>query len=368
MTKSGEIVSLTGLRGFAAVFVVLYHANQSAIAHIDGHYDDMIFHGRLFVDVFFVLSGFVMSYVYLRSPPEIRKFKWKRFFLARFARVYPLHIATALASFAGILALQYVSEQPPKELTFHEFLREITLTQAMPVIGNDQIWNSPSWSVSVEFWTYVFVFPTLIILQRIFSVRQTTVILYILLPLLILYLYSLDENIDRARGLPAFLRAVVGFYAGWVIWRLCVKYEHVRFSGLWVVIQAVLILYVTQMFSGQHTDPWFILLLFPTFIFSVVVSRSAVTRLMETRLIYFLGVISYSLYLTHPLILKVIQLFSQRIEGLQGNVPLTLAAALIIGIPIASFSYYFFEVPARNYLKKIGNKKTSETISSRRTQ
>src|SRR5690606_33909899 len=59
-----DIPSLTGLRGVAALMVVLYHANESFI-RASGYASPHIFHGRLFVDLFYVLSGFVLCHVYV---------------------------------------------------------------------------------------------------------------------------------------------------------------------------------------------------------------------------------------------------------------------------------------------------------------
>jgi len=122
MLRPGQnIAQLTGLRGIAALGVVLHHAaNQLG--------GDWYLRGQPMVDVFFVLSGFVISYVYLAKGPVA----WPAFARARFARIYPLHIATALAmALAGVLLARASHQPAPDWVNPTQALREATLTMAM---------------------------------------------------------------------------------------------------------------------------------------------------------------------------------------------------------------------------------------------
>lgn len=106
-SDKSEIVSHHSLRGLAAVLVVFYHMKD--ISHDRGSTIDsftgFFSYGYLWVDFFFILSGFILSYVYKLRLSEItsaNKGGVYKFYLARFARIYPLHLITLL----GLLAIE----------------------------------------------------------------------------------------------------------------------------------------------------------------------------------------------------------------------------------------------------------------------
>src|SRR5258705_5569923 len=87
MLRQRDIPALTGLRGVAAFWVVLFHMEWGSSIPI-------IEKGYLGVDVFFILSGFVLMHVY--AGFETTDFDYVRFIKARIARIYPLHIFALL--------------------------------------------------------------------------------------------------------------------------------------------------------------------------------------------------------------------------------------------------------------------------------
>jgi peptidoglycan/LPS O-acetylase OafA/YrhL len=100
-----EIRSLTGLRGLAAAWVVLYHFHQADASA--GALGTFLRHGYLAVDIFFVLSGFVMalSYTHLFAKGlSVQSFGV--FLVRRFARIYPLYILMTCL-FALMVVLGY---------------------------------------------------------------------------------------------------------------------------------------------------------------------------------------------------------------------------------------------------------------------
>ena len=87
--------ALTGVRGLAAWWVVFFHFREYLVPYVPSSALAVMAHGNLAVDLFFVLSGFVIYYTYaghLGSRSEIRLF-----FIKRVARIYPLHLLTLLA-------------------------------------------------------------------------------------------------------------------------------------------------------------------------------------------------------------------------------------------------------------------------------
>jgi peptidoglycan/LPS O-acetylase OafA/YrhL len=163
--STGQLPSLTSLRGLAALWVVLYHYCVQCFPNLDvAHYTQLIGKGYLAVDMFFMLSGFVMTHVYYRAFSDSNgiMLHYRGFLVARIARLYPLHIfmlllfvATAVTSqlMAGSVTspLQSIPLKGPESVT--AFLANIFMLQGLE--AGKLSWNYPSWSISVEFMAYL---------------------------------------------------------------------------------------------------------------------------------------------------------------------------------------------------------------------
>jgi peptidoglycan/LPS O-acetylase OafA/YrhL len=88
---------LTSFRGIAALWVVLYHYVVVYFSQLNpSQYTHFVEKGYLAVDLFFMLSGFVLTHVYRRAFSEGIAKHYKHFLLSRIARLYPLHIMVLL--------------------------------------------------------------------------------------------------------------------------------------------------------------------------------------------------------------------------------------------------------------------------------
>ena len=153
-------IALDGWRGICAMGVVLFHFPKifwlSNIALISS--------GWLFVDFFFVLSGFVITHAYgskIKDISSILDFMKRRFF-----RLYPLHLGVFFVSFGFILifdtARLLMSKKLPgfnltnlfSEFSFERIAMHLSLLQGFFADWADVGFNTPSWSISAEFWTY----------------------------------------------------------------------------------------------------------------------------------------------------------------------------------------------------------------------
>ena len=177
--------NLTPLRGIAALLTVVFHVDLML-----GNGGDMLLRFKdsmlidrmyLMVDFFFVLSGFIMYHVYSQYFKEtVSGAAFKRFTIARFARVYPLHfftlLFTALIWFvAAQLGLPQISVLQC-ENSVYSFITNLLLLQSM----NFHQWfsfNHASWSISTEWWMYV-LFPFLVRpFAKLNSLGRTLVVL-----------------------------------------------------------------------------------------------------------------------------------------------------------------------------------------------
>ena len=159
------IYSHTALRGIAAMYVVVFHllgydtsdfSTKNALAQFFQW-------GRHSVDLFFILSGFILNWVYLSNTAKLN---WSSYLRARVARILPLYYLTT-ALFIPIIIYSflkygyaYVGEGIKIKLVLNTLLVSGILSGAEGTI------NFPAWSIGVEFFCYLAVFPLLVILER----------------------------------------------------------------------------------------------------------------------------------------------------------------------------------------------------------
>lgn len=146
-----QIKPLTSLRFFAALWVVLY----TYIHELQGAVDIALFQkGYLGVDLFFILSGFILSHVYLEAFGE-KRFDYGRFVLHRLARVYPLHLATLGFTLLLVAAAAMKGVQlDGNAANWAALPAHLTLTQAWGLAPTASF-NHPSWSISAEWLAYL---------------------------------------------------------------------------------------------------------------------------------------------------------------------------------------------------------------------
>src|SRR3569832_1237739 len=141
---------LTSMRFFAAMWVVLYHYWPN----LDPHTPALVSKGYLGVELFFVLSGFILCHVYLQGAGEGR-FKYGSFPWARLARVYPLHLATLLGVGAMAVGAAAVGIQHHNDIANWSVLPANLLLVHAWGFAKAAAWNHPSWSISAEWFAYL---------------------------------------------------------------------------------------------------------------------------------------------------------------------------------------------------------------------
>ena len=174
--RPGEIRALAGARAIPPLILVLYH-------YCEGHhyrnfkpFDLLIGHGYLWVEFFFALSGFILTYVYgARAMAFLRGHAHRDFLIARLSRLYPLHLAMLLYILALMLLLNAFAqatgtpsiyeEHYHPVVTWQTFIGNLLLVQAWNIFPSLS-WNGAAWFVSVEFFLCL-IFPLyLVVAQR----------------------------------------------------------------------------------------------------------------------------------------------------------------------------------------------------------
>lgn len=146
-----DLRPLTALRFMAALWVVFY----TFWPNLDvGFLPNLAAKGYLGVELFFVLSGFILSHVYLHAFAE-KRFSYRGFLWARIARVYPLHLFTLLGVMAlGLGAVAVGMSIDDSVLSWKTLPAHLLMLHAWGFAG-EAGWNHPSWSISAEWFAYL---------------------------------------------------------------------------------------------------------------------------------------------------------------------------------------------------------------------
>jgi peptidoglycan/LPS O-acetylase OafA/YrhL len=373
-----EVRSLTGLRGIAALSVALAHY---AVGNLVPAFAALDWWKGPAVDLFFCLSGFTMCLAY--RVGEAHALPFRNYLVARFARIYPLYIITlAICAFIagrpeGLTPSQY------HQLVW-DYVRQITMTNAWSVLGSGVHFNSAAWSVSVEFFCYLCIFPPLFYLFN-YALRYKWPVRLIATSLLMaascyVFVNYFDWRIflcgrDPACGIPEIaysvnlLRGILGFSAGWAIYASFLAGDPLsRWSGRnadWIALAVIALLLggIVRLFPVQ-----LMILGFPLLILGVSSESSIASRILSSRPLVYLGEISYSIYLIHVPWMD----FGKFRAGLFPLTPpgsLSTAALLVGGmLALSILSYHFVEMPLRRIIRAAWSTKASDRppASSRR--
>jgi peptidoglycan/LPS O-acetylase OafA/YrhL len=298
-----RFAALDGWRGLAAVCVAIYHL---PIASHAVQFAPLANFG-LFVDLFFVLSGFVVAHAYasrIRDGADAASFM-----IRRFGRLYPLHLATLLfmlaletAKFAAIAATGLSAGEAAFTGTAspESFLANLFLAQAIG--GLDYFsWNRPSWSVSVEFYAYV-VFLLVAFTAARFRAHAAAMVVAVAL-----FAFLTIENDPNSHTLhSAFARCCLGFFLGMMTQEalprgiaLPKRWADIAETALAVGLVPLLLFAI---------GPWKIVshVYFAALIAIFAAERGYLSRLLSRPGPQRIGDLSYTIYMIHVPIFAVV--------------------------------------------------------------
>jgi peptidoglycan/LPS O-acetylase OafA/YrhL len=202
-SRNPEIPALTGIRALAAWWVALYHIKDGlAVLYpgLAGTIYAAVWAGDLGVDLFFILSGFVIAYNYWPRFLVFRATEYRHFLWMRLARIYPVHVVTllgVLALYLGSKVLHVHINTDVTNWTASTFVHNLLLIHQW-VPHAEASWNGPAWSISCEWLAYLF-FPAVVLVTAArgnASVAGSTAFLS-LLTLGIFYQSGHDNRIVR---------------------------------------------------------------------------------------------------------------------------------------------------------------------------
>ncbi len=339
--RQAQIRSLTGVRFIAAVWVVLFHfreeiarltKNQALMGVVeDGHHA---------VPFFFILSGFILSHTYF-THYSLRDHG--AFVLARFARLWPVHLITLLALVVYALVIYWGRGRPIGDnFAPSALLPELLMLRCWS--STLLIWNYPAWSIHAEWFAYIFLFPLCAILLR--KVRQVPVLLSLLGGLAVSHTAFLETS-----GLGKLPEIIFLFVAGSALLQLR------TLLGQWPGERSgeagAFLFLITFGFEGQLALTIRVLS-FMMIIFGLSYERGPLNSILSSPLLVYGGAISYSIYMCHAVVHKVLSVGFNMLPQTYSFQIAHLAMLLIGTVLVASVLYRFLEVPSARAIRVWG--------------
>lgn len=362
-----RFVAIDSLRGICAIIVAVYHfSSNSILAALP-----FIKNGFLFVDFFFVLSGFVIASSYgdkLRTG-----FPIPQFMFLRLGRLYPLHLFV-ICLYLPIAAMGGYS--------WSGLWITAALLQAFSD-GNLGNWNPPSWSISAEVWTYlVFAFACRIPGRLFYYVLAAPIV--VAPPVL---LVVSDRYLDVCFE-GALLRSLFGFSMGalaFAFWRRrdrsVMSSRASTLTELAVVAASLLIVAVAGAGPLSFLCP-------PVFVVTILVFASEsglISAALKHRSIVMVGALSYSIYMTHLFVqarlLNVIGFLGRHVwlpiskeaggaQSISSQIPLaadsTVILMIAIVIGVAYLTFKLIEEPFRRWSRSFVASNPAKTVGDAR--
>ncbi|MEM5368733.1 acyltransferase [Paraburkholderia azotifigens] len=353
-----EVRSLTGLRGLSALLVMFYHYN--AFRLLDGPARTFVAHGYLMVDVFFVLSGFVMAMTY--GSLFSGGCSWQNFYTflsRRVARIYPLYFLMTIP--AGLLIANGWMDHWPGPPVLVSGLINLTMLQS--ILGVPTL-NTPGWSISAE-WIVYLLFPSLVALCLHGSRRSAVIvaaITVVTLPLITMAPALVDEP-KRAGILDIWhygtpypvVRAVIEFSMGIIAFRVARVHGLARALGSeWCMMLLSCALLIAM--CTKSADLLFVFLL-PVFMIGIAQQQSTVAQCLSSRPIHWLGELSFAIYMIHDVMIYFIVAMARWCEtkGMSSQTAMSVCTVLFACgvIALSQLAYSVIEKPARRTMRAL---------------
>ncbi len=354
--RAAKIDSLTSLRFIAAALVFTWHA---PIPDANGLHDLQL--GYLGVAFFYILSGFILTYVYYRNIVARKSGSIKKFYISRIAKLYPVHVLTFLAALPlTIITIQSVFAEHTKVKAFLAGFFNLTLTQAwIPKSSVYFSFNGVAWSISVEAFFYL-LFPIIVLViyryRKRFTLRNILLAMSGMWLLCMVLLLPQVSHIDDwvfyifpLARLPDFL---MGIFVALIYMDSNKKKPFGIKLGVThatIVEVASIVLVISGLFIGtlMPQSVRFSIWMVPSLAFVVLVfsyQKGLVSKLLNNRVLIFLGEASFSFYMVHQLVIRYVLQLGISYWGV-------VLLSFVLSTVVSGFLYVIYEEPLRLRLK-----------------
>ena len=370
--RTGEIRALTGLRIVAALWVVLFHYRPPLWAASPRLHDDMapLFDaGAQGVDLFFILSGFVLTWNYLdRMGPSWSVRTTLHFLWLRLSRVWPIYLVTMHLAALWIIVTLHLGDVPSpdaEKLTAISYVRQLLMVQLwFEPFFDGTSWDGPAWSISAEWLAYLLFGALVLVVFRIARVSRTRTLLLLAvvaaLPPTVLLLGT-GMLYTPWSWLP---RIVAQFSAGALA---CAAVRRLRLSAagrrtagyvsvaLVAALVAGLYYFNAHPVAGMVDSGALTAVLFLPVVVALSVGTGSLPAVLSTRLMHYGGRISFSLYMIHE---PVHTVWDWAVRQYHIVLPMTQAKIAAVGLIAAAIGaamllYHLVEEPAQRWMRRM---------------
>jgi len=343
-----RVEQLDGLRGIFSILVIAHHHNAFRESIFYNNF--FVLNASLFVDFFFVLSGFVIAMNYIEKIHTAQDFAV--FIKKRFIRLYPLLFYTEVLFIIANLFGDQSSLKNATNLSLIYYLRSgldtLTFMGSTPVLGDWMGINYPAWSISAEMISYV-VFGIVLLIMPL---KKYLAFLLLSIACIAFIIFKNDYMLVYDYG---FVRGLLCFCVG-IFTFAFLKNRAFKLTYLEIPF---LILLVAAMYVTHHYEWNLLRLIFPILFSAGIIifanSSGIVTRLLSSSPFQYLGKISYSIYLNHAIVLIFVNICIFRVlkaEPTESMIALSLITSISLTILYSHFTYEWIEMRLGKFLKK----------------
>lgn len=327
---------LTGLRGYAAIAVFMVHA--SILLNVENtHLNSILNFGKFGVVVFFVLSAFTIYMSISRS----QNFEFKKYVIRRLFRIYPLYLIMIVAgTLVGGIAfynnLFDVNTGIASLLNHLSFANLINLPYRNNVLGVE-------WTITVEVFFYILIPIIWLILRRdkrLLLPLSIILAAITLIPIIILPYKSgaVDLNDFSIWFVEIyFLTYLIGIIL-YLVWE---KTKKMNWNNYYVLFWIAILCIYPLIAPHEYIINVVLISLWTAGLILILRTRTKLMRnIFENKAIEYIGLISYSFYLIHFLVIKFINEYNRGLSA--------LIISFFITLLVSSLSYRFIEIPFQN--------------------
>ena len=354
---------LDGLRGVAAVMVVIFHLLETFTG--GNHLIQIMNHGYLAVDFFFVLSGFVIGYAY---DDRWGKMTLGGFFKRRLIRLHPMIIMGMIIGAIGFyfsaspIVFPKISGTPVWEMLLVMFIgfTLLPVPLSMDIRGWTEMHplNGPAWSLFFEYIANILY----ALFIRKFSNKALAVLVF-LSGCALVHLAVTSPNGDVIGGWAldptqirvGLTRLFYPFFAGLLLSRM-VKPGKIKNAFLWSSLLIIVVLSIPRIGGSENLwmnglyDSLMIIFIFPLIVY--IGASGKVTGTVASKVSRFLGDISYPIYITHYPLIYIFTAWVVDNKVPMADAWLQALVVLVSSIAIAYGSLKLYDVPVRKWLAK----------------
>jgi peptidoglycan/LPS O-acetylase OafA/YrhL len=336
------IDAFSGLRGLAALGVFIYHFHHVGYFEpITSRLPYFFKNGWFLVDLFFILSGWVISHVYFSGLAKPTSDRVITYFGARIARLYPLHLVVLLT---WLVVERLVWQRGPGPDLPARLLGQLTMSFTWGPLAQAGF-VQPAWSISAEFANYL-LFPLLAAAGwpnsrgRAFVLILVGASIYVMLNQLVGTIHVITQL--------APVRAIAGFMIGMGLWRLAGE-RAPRSAARAAVAEALVVLALAAM-AIARADPLLLVAGSSALILAIADGQGPVARLLSTPPAQKLGDLSFGLYLWHWFAIVALTRLDLRLSVPEAWL---LMVATVVGIlALSEASLRFIEFPLRALVQR----------------